>query len=106
MQLRSKKDLIENFIATVNTATKVDDDWISSSPTKTDLIHLSRGAQAGRLWIALEMAAQRLPAQMLTASAAGLAAGGGNRAAKKDGIIAKLQAISLTKILPGLCNSF
>lgn len=28
MQLRSKKDLIENFIATVNTATKVDDDWI------------------------------------------------------------------------------
>ena len=26
MQLRSKKDLIENFIATVNTATKVDDD--------------------------------------------------------------------------------
>ena len=28
MQLRSKKDLIENFIATVNTAPKVDDDWI------------------------------------------------------------------------------
>ena len=39
MQLRSKKDLIENFIATVNTATKVDDDWIKfvTEQKKTDL---------------------------------------------------------------------
>ena len=39
MQLRSKKDLIENFIATVNTANKVDDDWIKfvTEQKKTDL---------------------------------------------------------------------
>ena len=39
MQLRSKKDLIENFIATVNTATKVDEDWIKfvTEQKKTDL---------------------------------------------------------------------
>ena len=51
MQLRSKKDLIENFIATVNTATKVDDDWIKfvTSKRKPTLIHYRGGkAQAGR----------------------------------------------------------
>ena len=51
MQLRSKKDLIENFIATVNTATKVDDDWIKfvTEQKKPTLIHLSRRKSSSRM---------------------------------------------------------
>ena len=101
MQLRSKKDLIENFIATVNTATKVDDDWIKfvTEQKKTDLDTLiaeeklkpdetrkfvDNSFRDGILKTTGTDVDRILPPVSRF--------GGGNRAAKKDGIIAKLQA--------------
>lgn len=101
MQLRSKKDLIENFIATVNTATKVDDDWIKfvTEQKKTDLDTLiaeeklkpdetrkfvDNSFRDGVLKTTGTDVDRILPPVSRF--------GGGNRAAKKDGIIAKLQA--------------
>ena len=101
MQLRSKKDLIENFIATVNTATKVDDDWIKfvTEQKKTDLDTLiaeeklkpdetrkfvDNSFRDGVLKTTGTDVDRILPPVSRF--------GGGNRTAKKDGIIAKLQA--------------
>ena len=101
MQLRSKKDLIENFIATVNTATKVDDDWIKfvTEQKKTDLDTLiaeeklkpdetrkfvDNSFRDGILKTTGTDVDRILPPVSRF--------GGGNRTAKKDGIIAKLQA--------------
>jgi len=101
MQLRSKKDLIENFIATVNTATKVDDDWIKfvTEQKKIDLDTLiaeeklkpdetrkfvDNSFRDGILKTTGTDVDRILPPVSRF--------GGGNRAAKKDGIIAKLQA--------------
>lgn len=101
MQLRSKKDLIENFIATVNTATKVDDDWVKfvTEQKKTDLDTLiaeeklkpdetrkfvDNSFRDGILKTTGTDVDRILPPVSRF--------GGGNRAAKKDGIIAKLQA--------------
>ena len=101
MQLRSKKDLIENFIATVNTATKVDDDWIKfvTEQKKTDLDTLiaeeklkpdetrkfvDNSFRDGILKTTGTDVDRILPPVSRF--------GSGNRAAKKDGIIAKLQA--------------
>lgn len=102
MQLRSKKDLIENFIATVNTATKVDDDWIK----------FVTGAKENRPWYTYRGGKLLKPDEtrkfvdnsfrdgILKTTGTDVDRilppvsrfGGGNRAAKKDGIIAKLQA--------------
>ena len=101
MQLRSKKDLIENFIATINTATKVDDDWIKfvTEQKKIDLDTLiaeeklkpdetrkfvDNSFRDGILKTTGTDVDRILPPVSRF--------GGGNRAAKKDGIIAKLQA--------------
>ena len=112
MQLRSQKDLIENFIATVNTATKVDDDWIKfvTEQKKTDLDTLiveeklkpdetrkfvdnsfrdgvlkTTGTDVDRILKPV----QRFGSGILPPVSS---LGGGNRTAKKDGINAKLQA--------------
>lgn len=101
MQLRSKKDLIENFIATINTATKVDDDWIKfvTEQKKIDLDTLiaeeklkpdetrkfvDNSFRDGVLKTTGTDVDRILPPVSRF--------GGGNRTAKKDGIIAKLQA--------------
>ncbi len=102
LELRSKKELIEGFVSRVNMATNVDDDWekFVAEQKETDIAALIAGENLketeARRFIAnafrdgaLKTTGTDIDKILPPVSRFG---GGGNRAAKKQGVITKLMA--------------